>query len=164
MVDKLKIKIKKLSPNAIIPTKKEGDAGYDLYSSQYCRVLPHETRVIMTDIAMAIPKGYYGKICERSGLAAKQCIGIGAGTIDETFRGNIGIVIRNFAVLGWVNAMFAKVMGITGMDSETGTFEIKPGMKIAQIVFRKYYEADFEEVQELDETDRAEKGWGSTGV
>ena len=141
------IKIKKLNENAVIPTHgSEAAAGYDLYSclDKSISILPHETVKIGTGIAMAIPNNCWGGIYPRSGLATKQglrpanCTGI----IDSDYRGEIIVAIHN--------------------DSHSYQI-IYPGDRIAQFVLMERFLCDWEEVKELDETDRGEGGFGSTG-
>lgn len=142
----LDIKIKKLQPTAIIPTKGSVDAaGYDLYSSKDGIIQPGERVLIPTDISMVIPVGWYGRIAPRSGLAYKHGIDVLAGVIDSDYRGNIGVILYN-----------------TDLDKP---FEFKTGERIAQIIFEHYASATFKEVQEFGEsTDRGDAGYGSTGT
>ncbi|MEK6884399.1 MAG: dUTP diphosphatase [Nanoarchaeota archaeon] len=137
------IKIKKLSENAIIPTREYGNAGYDLYTDQYYYILPGDRLLVKTGISMEIPPGYYGHISDRSGMAYKKgahCLG---KIIDETFRGEVGIVLLN--------------------TDKFNPIEIQIGDRPAQIIFKKYEEVEFEEVKDLEITTRGE-GWGSSGV
>ena len=91
---------------------------------------------------MAIPNGYYGRIAPRSGLAVKKGIDVLAGIIDSDYRGEIMVVLINL-----------------GKDAVL----YNVGDKIAQIIFSKYETTDFNVVENLDDTNRAEKGFGSTG-
>ena len=142
------IKIKKLRESATIPTRGSKDAaGYDLYASgdqNTYPLYPGKVKKIPTGVAMAIPRGYFGAIFARSGLATKRglrpanCVGV----IDSDYRGEIIVALRN--------------------DSkEIQTFE--NGERIAQIVIMPYLDVDFVEADELDETERADGGFGSTG-
>lgn len=94
----LNFKVKKLSPNATIPTRGSNKAaGYDL-SSAYEYTIPAKGKLLCkTDIAIAIPSGHYGRIAPRSGLAHRNFIDVGAGVIDEDYRGNVGVIIFNFS-------------------------------------------------------------------
>ena len=143
----MKIKFKKLSETAKIPTRgSTGAAGYDLYgdNEDWLIVRPNNTVKIPLNISMEIPQGYFGAIYARSGLATKQglrpsnCVGI----IDEDYRGNIIIALTN--------------------DTDE-TQKIQPHERVAQMIFHKYIEAEFVEVDELSNTDRAKGGFGSTG-
>lgn len=144
----MKVNIKKLTDNAVIPTRgSEEAAGYDLYAyiPKQAETIPAgETRVISTGIALEIPKGYVGLVYARSGLATKRalrpanCVGV----IDSDYRGEIGVALHN--------------------DGDVAqTIHIQD--RIAQIVIAPYLAVDFVEVDNLDDTDRGDGGFGSTG-
>jgi dUTP pyrophosphatase len=141
----MKIKLKKLQDDAIIPTyAKDGDAGADLYASHSMTLMPNETKLVPTGIAVAIPAGYVGLIHPRSGLAAKNSITVlnTPGTIDSGFRGELKVILINHG---------------------PQNFEISRGDRIAQLVLQKVEHAIFLEVDELDATERGNGGFGSTG-
>ena len=141
-----KLKIKKLDPNAQIPVKgSEHAAGYDLMSLGEAVVPARGKALIATGIAMAIPIGNYGRIAPRSGLAAKSFIDVGAGVIDADYRGEVKVLLFNFG---------------------ENDFKINAGDRIAQLIIEKYTRTVIEEVVdgELDNTERGEGGFGSTGV
>ena len=141
----VKVKIKKIKDNAIIPKyAHEGDAGVDLYSTEEYILKPGERVLVSTGIKIAIPRGYEAQVRPKSGLAVKHGISIvnTPGTIDADYRGEIGIITINL-----------------GQED----FKIKKGKKIAQMVFNKVEEAEFEETEELEETTRGQGGFGSTG-
>jgi dUTP pyrophosphatase len=136
--------IKKLSNNATVPTRgSELAAGLDLYSAVDIIIPSHGKSVVMTDISISIPEGYYGRIAPRSGLAAKHFIDVGAGVIDQDYRGNIGVVLFNFS------------------DKE---FVVKKGDRIAQLILEKILICNVQLVDDLENTNRGEGGFGSTGV
>lgn len=136
--------IKKLSNNATVPTRgSELAAGLDLYSAINIIIPSHGKSVVMTDISISIPEGYYGRIAPRSGLAAKHFIDVGAGVIDQDYRGNIGVVLFNFS------------------DKE---FVVKKGDRIAQLILEKILICNVQLVDDLENTNRGEGGFGSTGV
>ncbi|XP_068266641.1 deoxyuridine 5'-triphosphate nucleotidohydrolase, mitochondrial isoform X1 [Nyctibius grandis] len=114
----------------------------DFISAYDCVIPPMEKAVVKTDIQIALPSGCYGRVAPRSGLAAKHFIDVGAGVIDEDYRGNVGVVLFNF-----------------GKE----TFEVKKGDRIAQLICERIYYPELEEVQALDDTERGEGGFGSTG-
>ena len=90
--------IKKLTENAIIPTKGSPlAAGYDLYAVTNASVPAKGKAIVKTGLAMKIPSGNYGRVAPRSGLAAKHFIDVGAGVIDEDYRGEVGVVLFNFS-------------------------------------------------------------------
>ena len=143
----MKISIKKLRENAVIPTRGSAQAaGYDLYAAldEAVTVLPHETKKIGTGLSIAVPEGYFGAVFARSGLAAKQglrpanCVGV----CDSDYRGEYIVALHN--------------------DSETAA-TVAPGDRIAQLVVLPYLSVEFEEAAELDETLRGAGGFGSTG-
>lgn len=139
-----KVKIKKLNTNAKVPTRgSEEAAGYDLYSNSDVEIRPEGTIKVNTGIAMEIPKGYFGAIYARSGLATKEglrpanCVGV----IDSDYRGEIIVALHN-------DSNIVRV--------------VEKGERIAQIVIMPYLSVEFEEVGNLDETKRGNGGFGST--
>lgn len=135
--------VKKLSPSATLPTRgSQFAAGYDLYASHDETVLPGYRSLISTDIAIAIPSGHYARIAPRSGLAWKNGIMVGAGVVDEDYRGEVKVMLFNLG----------------GVD-----FEVKKGDRIAQLILEKIATPEVKEVEELPETKRGEGGFGSTG-
>jgi len=141
----MKLKIKKLYEGAIIPAyANHGDAGLDLFSCSECLLNPGKRELIKTGISLEVPLGYEMQVRPRSGLALKKGISIvnSPGTIDAGYRGEIGVILINH-----------------GEEN----FEVKKGDKIAQMVLNKIEIADIEEVNELTESSRGEKGFGSTG-
>ncbi|NXT97810.1 DUT protein, partial [Buphagus erythrorhynchus] len=138
-----RLRFTKLSENAFAPSRGSArSAGYDLYSAYDCVIPPMEKAVVKTDIQIALPSGCYGRVAPRSGLAAKHFIDVGAGVIDEDYRGNVGVVLFNF-----------------GKE----TFEVKKGDRIAQLICERIYYPELEEVEALDDTERGKGGFGSTG-
>jgi len=133
-----------------LPTKNFGDAGYDLYSAADVVVEPHGKALVKTNIAIQIPfidgvnrPQYYLRIAPRSSVAWKMHTDIGAGVIDTSYRGEIGVIIFNH--------------GSTPV-------EFKIGDRVAQFIIEKYYEANMCAVDEFsDDTDRGAGGFGSTG-
>ena len=143
-----KVSIKKLNPNACIPTYgTEFSAGADLYSGmpEAVTVMPGTTEFIKTGIAMEIPAGLVGLIYARSGMACKKGLAPAnkVGVIDSDYRGEIIVALHNHS------------------DKPV---TIEPKDRIAQIVLAPYITADFNEVEELDDTERGEGGFGSTGT
>lgn len=141
----MKLKIHKVDKE--LPTPKyahKGDAGMDLYSVENGVLEPGEFKLFSTGIKLSIPEGHEVQVRPRSGLALKHGISIvnAPGTIDSGYRGHVGVVLINL-----------------GKE----LFEIKRGDRIAQMVLKKVEQADIIEVEELDETTRADGGYGSTG-
>lgn len=141
------VKIKKLKPNAVIPTQGSPySAGYDLYAciDEPVAIEPHTTEKIGTGLAMELPNGYFGAIFARSGLATKQglrpanCVGV----CDADYRNEYIVALHN--------------------DSDEKRI-VEPNERIAQLILMEYTVMDFQEVDELSETVRGQGGFGSTG-
>ena len=144
----MKIKIKKLKDNAVIPTRgSEYAAGYDLYAciDEPIKIYAEQTVKIGTGLSIAVPDGYFGAIFARSGLATKEglrpanCVGVA----DSDYRGEYIVALHN--------------------DSATVRV-VEPSERIAQLVVMPYLAVEFEESEELDETKRGSGGFGSTGT
>ena len=144
------IRVKKIKEDAILPTKGSvGAAGYDLYANVLAEVMvipPHTTNLIGTGLAMQIPKGYFGAIVARSGLATKRglrpanCIGI----IDSDYRGEIKVALHNDT---------NENQAITNKE------------RIAQLIIMPFINvSSFIITDELQDTSRGEGGFGSTGT
>ncbi|XP_027426093.1 deoxyuridine 5'-triphosphate nucleotidohydrolase, mitochondrial isoform X1 [Zalophus californianus] len=141
--DSMRLRFVRLSEHATAPTKGSARAaGYDLYSAYDYTLPPMEKALVKTDIQVALPSGCYGRVAPRSGLAAKHFIDVGAGVIDEDYRGNVGVVLFNF-----------------GKEK----FQVKKGDRIAQLICERIFYPEIEEVQVLDDTERGSGGFGSTG-
>ncbi|XP_068169644.1 deoxyuridine 5'-triphosphate nucleotidohydrolase, mitochondrial isoform X2 [Antennarius striatus] len=137
------LKFAKLSEHATTPTRGSAKAaGYDLYSAYEYSIGPMDKTVVKTDIQIAVPHGCYGRVAPRSGLAAKNFIDVGAGVVDEDYRGNVGVVLFNFS---------------------KDTFHVKKGDRIAQLVCERICYPDLVEQETLDDTERGSGGFGSTG-
>lgn len=139
-----KLKIKKINPQATVPTKvNESDAGYDLYCvDEKHKIAPHSQVLINTGIAMQIPDGCVGLIWPRSGLAAKNGIDVFAGVIDSGYRDEIKVILYN--------------------SSDKYCF-IDRGDRIAQILIQKVENYAIEEVDNLNDSARGLRGFGSSG-
>ena len=141
------VNVKKLDEKAILPTYGSScAAGADLYalSDTPITVEVGATVLVHTGISMAIPNGYVGLIYARSGLACKRGLAPAnkVGVIDSDYRGEIMVALHNH-----------------GSVPQT----IENGERIAQIVFTPYLAATFNVTDELDDTDRGNGGFGSTG-
>lgn len=143
----LKIDFKPLSPEAKMPAlATKHSAGFDLSASVACTVHPGETVMVQTGLAVAIPVGYVGMICPRSGLAKKNGITVtnAPGIIDADYRGELCVLLHN---------------------TSNTTFAVSIGDRIAQMVFTSVPTSlELCLVAELDETDRGTSGFGSSGV
>lgn len=140
------VKIKKLCSEAVIPTyQTDGSAGADLYSIEGAVIEAGQTKIIKTGLAMEIPLGFVGLIYARSGLASKRGLAPAnkVGVIDSDYRGEIMVALYN---------------------QSSQTQSIDKGERIAQFVIAPAYQADFEVVDEITDTDRGQGGFGSTGT
>jgi len=150
MSDEIKIKVKKLSEDYLdVPLPHyatPGSAGMDIRAAIKDDVIlePGKVELIPTDISVEIPLGYEIQVRPRSGLAAKNSIGIlnSPGTIDSDYRGELKIILMNF-----------------GKED----FKISKGDRIAQLIVSKVYTAKIEEVDDLNSSHRGEGGFGHTG-
>ena len=133
-----------LSNSAFLP-KRGSDfaAGLDLYSPVSGTIEPLQRLLVPLDISIELPKGTFGHILPRSGLALKNGIHVGAGVIDEDYRGNVGVLLFN--------------LGNT-------PFVFKAGDRIAQLVIKSYENIVLVQKEKLDESERGNGGFGSTGV
>jgi len=140
----MELKVKKLKEDAKLPLRKrEGDAGLDLYSVEEVILQPGEWKAVPTGVAVEIPKGYFGLIKDRSGLALKHALHCLAGVVDENYRGEVKVVLIN--------------LGGEPIRLEKHT-------RIAQLVIIPYLPVEVREVKELSETERGEGGFGSSGL
>lgn len=141
------VKFKKLNKDAIIPDyAHKGDAGMDLYSIQDDIIEPLTWKLIPTGLACELPEGTEGQVRSKSGIALKNGVFVlnTPGTVDENYRGEIGVVLYNL--------------------NTKEPFVIKKGQKIAQYVINAIEYVDTIEIEQLDSTDRGEGGFGSTGL
>lgn len=144
--EKVTLPIKRLDTSVELPSYAyTGDAGLDIRASEDCELAPFERKLIHTGLAIALPDGYAGFMQPRSGLAIREGLSIvnTPGLIDAHYRGELMIIAIN-------------------LDS-TNTIQIKRGDRIAQLVIQRVPEVNLVEVDELDETDRGQKGFGSSG-
>lgn len=136
------LKVKRINKKAKLPNySHQGDAGLDVFSVVDYNLKSQEIKAIPTGIKIAIPEGFVGLIWDKSGLALKgvHCL---AGVIDSGYRGEVKVVMVNLS---------------------QQLFEIKKGMKIAQILIQPVMGVRVVEVEELEKTDRGAKGFGSSG-
>jgi len=139
------IRVSKLSAGATMPTRgSPSAAGWDLYASESCVIPAFGKGLIKTDLAVAVPYGYYGRVAPRSGMAWKKHTDIGAGVIDSDYRGSVGIVMFNHGETELV---------------------IEKKDRVAQLIIERISMAEFKEVSfsELETTERGDGGYGSTG-
>ena len=137
------IYVKKLVGSAMIPARaNKTDAGYDLWSVESYTLKPLERKLFKTGISVEIPEGHYGRIAPRSGLAYKHGLDVLAGVIDSSYRGEIGVILINLG------------------DKDV---YITHGDRIAQLIIETCHHPNMIQVEDLNDSSRAEKGFGSTG-
>lgn len=188
------IKVKKLNDYAVIPFySRVGDAAFDLVSVENHIIAPQCTSAIGTGLAFEIPSGYEVEVCPRSGISLKTPLRIAnaPGTIDENYRGEIKVLMSNSIqqlhnyvdveegeLNSRVDVFCDFVIDLKGNTIKLSDLEILKvpdkvqfpsflilkGDKIAQGKFRKVYEASFEVVDELSESNRGDNGFGSSGM
>lgn len=220
------VHFKRLHKDAIMPKKAhDSDSGFDLYALEDTIIQPGETVVVKTGVAIGLPEGWDASVRPRSGITSKSTLRVQFGTVDNSYKGDIGVIVDNAfpnpSYLGYafnmmLNALVVSqsqiadgaegengaeitsekldkitenietfvgmalysptIMDIAGnevtLDGDTdeddnylnGTYIIKKGDKIAQLVVHPYYDGGYDEVDDLGDSDRGDNGFGSTGV
>ena len=131
-----------LATGAIMPTRgTDGAAGYDLYAIEDVTINCFQFIPVSTGVSMAIPAAHYGRIAPRSGLAVKHGVMVGAGVIDSDYRGEIKVALATL----------------------NGVYNIKAGDRIAQIIIEPIVTPELVQVDSLDDSERGDSGFGSTG-
>jgi dUTP pyrophosphatase len=144
----LPLQVKRLSPQAVLPTRgSDFAAGLDLSAAESLTIPPGERALVKTDLSIACPPGTYARIAPRSGLAYKSGIDVGAGVIDADYRGPLGVILFNFG---------------------NKEFSIQVGDRIAQLILEQIVLPDVVECGSDEELPavgvRGSAGFGSTGV
>ena len=137
--------VQRLHDGATLPTRAyDGDAGLDLAACERVELGPGERAVVGTGLAIAIPAGHAGFVQPRSGLAARHGIAVlnSPGLVDAGYRGELRVVLLN--------------------TDRSERFVVEPGMRIAQLVVVPVALPEPTEVTELPESERGEKGFGSS--
>ena len=141
----IELPIQRLREEAVVPARAyAGDAGLDLAACERAELGPGERLVVGTGLAVAIPDGYAGFVQPRSGLAARHGISVvnAPGLIDSGYRGEVRVVLLN--------------------TDRSEPFVIEPGMRIAQLVVLPVPALELVEVDELPESERGVRGFGSS--
>ena len=129
------------------PQKATADsAGYDLFSAHAKTILPGQSAMISLDLRWAIPKGFCGRILSRSSLITNHNVTVEGGLINSDFRGIVNVIIMN--------------------HHSSKCFTVREGERLAQVVFVRRFDAEFQKVEKVSElgiTERLEGGFGSTG-
>lgn len=168
-MNKIQVGVKKLHKDAVIPKyAHDTDTGFDLFTVEDLWLEPHGKGIAKTGLAFELPQGWGVQVRNKSGMTIKgvpaftnsfewddvhkifkedvcydrEDVTVYLGTIDESYRGEIGIMVKN---------------------EEDYPVVIPKGTKLAQGVLEKVYHCDFVEVEDLSKTDRGEGGYGSTG-
>lgn len=142
----MQLRVKRLDDAARLPSRAhQGDAGLDLYAAEAARLAPGERAMVGTGIAVEIPPGHAGLVLPRSGNAARHGIALvnAPGLIDAGYRGELRVLLLN-------------------TDRES-PFIVETGDRIAQLLITPFAAAEPVEVGELDESERGEGGFGSSG-
>lgn len=182
MTDKLTVGFKRLNENATLPTRAHAtDSGFDLYAAKDVIIEPGETTVVPTGIAVKLPPGTEAQVRPRSGVTSRTKLRVQLGTIDNDYRGEIGVIVDNIALpetqqstLTGEEVIFMEAAAETLDGNYVRTinrpipqpsYYIREGDRIAQLVVQYLPQVVSEEiVGELDETKRGKSGFGSTGV
>ena len=141
----MELKIKRLHAAATLPCYAHpGDAGLDLFAAEPLTLAPGESGLVKTGISMELPENTEGQVRPRSGLALKHGVTVlnAPGTIDEGYRGEVGVILINHG---------------------KAPYAIEPGMKIAQMLIKPVLTVSVSEAEALSETRRGAGGFGSTG-
>ena len=141
----IELRVRRLRPEATLPARAyQGDAGVDLAACERVELAPGERAVVPTGLAVEIPDGFAGFVQPRSGLAARHGITVvnSPGLIDAGYRGEVKVVLLN-----------------TDRDE---TFVAVPGERIAQLVVLPVPDLEVVEVDELDDSERGVRGFGSS--
>ena len=143
----IELPVQRLREDAVVPTRAyAGDAGLDLASCERVELGPGERATVATGLAVAIPDGYAGFIQPRSGLASRHGITIvnTPGLVDSGYRGELKVILLN--------------------TDANEAFVVEPGMRIAQLVVMQVPRIDPVAVDELPESERGVRGFGSSAV
>ena len=139
----MKLKIKKINPDVVLPNYSyDDDAAFDLYSIENVEILPNQRVQIPTGIAMEIPQGHVGLIWDKSGLSHNHGLKTLGGVVDSGYRGEVKIGLINLG---------------------TEKYIVEKGHKVAQMIIQKKETCEIVEVENLDDSERGEGGFGSSG-
>src|SRR4051812_17880722 len=143
----MQLPITRLRPEAVVPERAyAGDAGLDLSSCERVELAPGQRALVPTGLAVAIPPGHAGYVQPRSGLAARHGITIvnTPGLVDSGYRGELQVILLN--------------------TDQREPFVVEPGMRIAQLVVLPVPAVRLVEVDELDDSERGARGFGSSAA
>ncbi|MDE0829120.1 MAG: dUTP diphosphatase [Vicinamibacterales bacterium] len=141
----VQLRVKRLTPSATLPRRAHpGDAGLDLCAAIDLDIPPGATRLVGTGLSLELPPGTEAQVRPRSGLALKHSVTVlnAPGTIDEGYRGEVSVILINHG---------------------PSVFEVKRGMRVAQLVVQPTLAVDVTDTAVLSDTSRSQGGFGSTG-
>ena len=141
----IELAIRRLRDDAVLPERAySGDAGLDLAACERVELAAGERATVPTGLAVAIPEGFAGFVQPRSGLAARHGLTVvnSPGLVDSGYRGELRVVLLN--------------------TDRSEPFVVEPGMRIAQLVVLPVPELELVEVEELPESERGVRGFGSS--
>lgn len=153
-LNSVSVKIKKLHPEAVTPSyQTPGAAGFDLHALEDISIEPGQTKLIKTGLSFEIPKGLELQVRPRSGTSLKTTLRVAnsPGTVDSDYRGEVCVIMTNTARAN------------DFMQHRENIVNVAKGERIAQGVICPVFQAVFQEIEELSETERGAGGFGSTG-
>lgn len=157
----------KLAKDAPMPAyAHEGDAGLDLCATEDVTLMPQEWQMVGSGVSMAIPKGFVGLVVPRSGLGCKGLVlKNGIGVIDSGYRGEIGLTLFNNNPMHWWDRFMDLFFPAPHRGKEPkGTIHVSKGDRVAQLLIVPVAQASLVHVDKLDETERQDGSFGSSGV
>ena len=165
------VKIKKLHQDAVIPAYARAmDAGFDLVAVEDTLIAPGQSAKVPTGLAFALPEGFELQVRPRSGISAKTKLRLSnaPGTVDAGYRGEVCVLIDNIRIASGKSGKVCLGAGenevTVEQEVDAHSYLIKKGDRIAQGVIAIVPVAQFEVVDELDETERGAGGFGSSGI
>jgi dUTP pyrophosphatase len=153
----MKLKIKKLHPDAVIPRyQTKGASGFDLHALEDTDISPGQTILVKTGLSVAVQEGFELQVRPRSGMSLKTYMRVAnaPGTVDSDYRGEVCVIMTNTISIEEL---------VKRGEGYNKYCQIKKGDRIAQGVICPVLQVEFEEVEELDETQRGAGRYGSTG-
>ena len=158
------IKVKKLHEDAVVPVfAHPTDSGADLYTCEDLQLSPNGKGIAKTGIAIQLPEGFGATIRNKSGNSIN---GVNCKVFMQSLTGSFDEIVMKIDIqvlLGTIDNGYRGELGIMVKNNSSFHVTIPKGTKLAQLVLEKIYQEQFEVVEELDETDRGEGGFGSTG-
>lgn len=138
------MQVKLMNAYASVPYRaSQGAAGYDIAASENTEIPPAGQALVSTGLCIALPEGTYGRLAPRSGLSWKTHCTVGAGVIDQDYRGEVKVLIQNLS---------------------NAPLFLNRGQRVAQLIVEAYQTPDIVIVDQLYDTRRGKRGFGSTGM